>query len=585
MRLNKFKPAFWDHKVITGPEAHTVFNFRRKWKLLVLFTSFMALLPLLVMTLMDFNLTRRIIEKEVNTSMSKIITSAAASFSFSIAREKSTMEKLLGQNTLEAFLTPGKLSSLYKNLALYSNGIAHISLTSPDGRILSESGALEPGSIESGIFPAGALKKEHFFSDVHIEEKTNTPYLMLSMAYQPETPNGFILNFILDMEILTNSITLIESGKTQDIFVLSGNGTLLTPSFYFGKPGMANALDPALLKKKHEFITTLSETKEHVIAGYARIPDAPFIFIIVKPQKELADLWLKPRMKLASYLGVSIVLILLSIMGTATYLINRIHAADQKRVQALHHAEYTNKLASIGRLASGVAHEINNPLAIINQKTGLITDLFSLKEEFASDNRLMPLANDILDAVTRCGSITRRLLDFARHMEPSIETVNIEDVLGQVLAFLKKEAERRSITIKVKNRSRIPAVECDKGSLQQIFLNLIENAFAAMKDGGRLDIFINKKKNQTMTLTFSDNGCGISEEDITKIFEPFYSSKNDRWGRGLGLSTTYGLVKEMGGDIMVKSRLDRGTIFTLILPLIQPSAEETNVESSIETNA
>jgi two-component system NtrC family sensor kinase len=110
---------------------------------------------------------------------------------------------------------------------------------------------------------------------------------------------------------------------------------------------------------------------------------------------------------------------------------------------------YANKLASIGRLASGVAHEINNPLAIINQKTGLIKDLFTMNRDYAGNEKLMGLVDNVLESVRRCGTITRRLLDFARHMESSIETVDIEAIIRQVLAFMEKEAERRCIAVSV----------------------------------------------------------------------------------------------------------------------------------------
>ncbi|WP_299977309.1 ATP-binding protein [Desulfobacula sp.] len=454
-RLKKLKPAFWDHRDIAGSHSHTTFNFRRKWKLLVLFTSFMALLPLFVMTLVDFSLTRRIIEDEVESSMSKILSSAAASISFSKDLKKSALD-----------------------------------------------------------------------------------YIVHS-----------------------------DAGEDNDIFVVNEDGALLTPSFYYGRPGTSDIFNVNLFNENSGIEEDVTPKGKPVIAGYARIPDTSLIFVLVKSKKWLTDLWLKPRLKLVWYLAVSIVLILLSIMGTATYLVGRIHSTDRKRTEALRHAEYAKKLASIGRLASGVAHEINNPLAIINQKTGLILDLFTLREDFSSDDRLIPLANDVLDAVTRCGGITRRLLDFARHMEPSIEPVDIGEVVGQVLAFLKKDAERQSITISVDNQDVIPDFECDKGSLQQIFLNLIENAFAAMEDGGQLTISIKLKEKDKLTITVSDNGSGISIEDIDKIFEPFYSSKDDHWGTGLGLSITYGLIKEIGGDIMVKSSLGKGTRFTLTIPI------------------
>ena len=168
------------------------------------------------------------------------------------------------------------------------------------------------------------------------------------------------------------------------------------------------------------------------------------------------DLWLKPRMRLIGFLLFSIAVILASILGVATYLVNRIHAADQRRVQALHQVEYANKLSSIGRLASGVAHEINNPLAIINQKAGLIKDLFTINSDYSGNEKLMQLVDDVLASVRRCGTITRRLLDFARHMESSVEAVDIEAIIRQILDFMEKEAERRCIAVSISVQGNIP---------------------------------------------------------------------------------------------------------------------------------
>lgn len=362
-------------------------------------------------------------------------------------------------------------------------------------------------------------------------------------------------------------ITLLNSGENNDIFMVDKNGTLLTPSFHYGKTDTLNALNIQQFDKISGIEEIVAPNGKTVIAGYAQIPDSSLMLILVKNKKWLADLWFKPRLKLIGYLAVSILLILLSIMGMATYLIGRIHSADQKRIKALHHAEHANKLASIGRLASGVAHEINNPLAIINQKTGLIMDLFTLKENLSSNEKLMSLANDILDTVKRCGTITHRLLNFSQHMESSIQPVDIILIINQILAFLEKEAERRRITILIDNKNKLPEFECDRGSLQQIFLNLIENAFAAMKDGGQLKIRIHYKAKKNIIISITDNGKGIPDDDIHKIFEPFYSSKTDHWGSGLGLSITYGLIKKIGGDIRVKSKVNEGTCFTLTLPL------------------
>ncbi len=194
-------------------------------------------------------------------------------------------------------------------------------------------------------------------------------------------------------------------------------------------------------------------------------------------------------------------------------------------------------------------------------------DLLTLGKEERPDQRLLPLAGDVLDAVKRCGTITRQLLDFARHMEPSVEPVDIEEVIAQALALVETDARQRNIVIQVGPIPTVPEFESDRSSLLQIFLNLAENAITAMASKGILRIEVFKTGADQVTITVSDTGKGISPEELPKIFEPFYTSRNDRWGAGLGLSITYGLIQEMGGDITVKSKVGKGTRFVLTLPV------------------
>ncbi|WDP86758.1 MAG: sensor histidine kinase [Desulfobacter sp.] len=579
VQFKKFKPAFWDYQdPQAGPQGQARFDFRKKWKLLVIFTAFMALLPLFVMTFMDFRLTRRIIEQELKTSMVKTTVSAANLVSFSIDREKAIMENLASQTSRDMLLSPGRLEAVYDHLSIYSEGIVHIYLVSLKGELLAQEGRLPSPLSDFDQLP-GALDFQK--TNTYFQETYEPPYIKISLIAQDQ---GYILQFILNMDLLFDPTQFIDSKNGQDMFLIDNQNRVLTPSVYLEKTKKSPLFDKVIFPDHQGFVQLAPLKNTPVITAYTKIKNTSLTCVLIQSQTGVTNLWFGPRLKLAGYLGISILVILLSIMGTATYLIKRIQIADKRRLQALHHAEYANRLASIGRLASGVAHEINNPLAIVNQKTGLIMDLFSLNEKGCPESRLIPLAKDIQDAVTRCSSITRRLLDFARHMEPSIEPINLERVLNQVLAFLKKEAERREITIEIVHKDQVPEFECDKGSLQQIFLNLVENAFSAMEDGGKLKIKICSKHQSTVILEFSDNGCGIAQEDLAKIFEPFYSSKNDSWGRGLGLATTYGLAKELGGDIRVKSRENKGTKFILTLPLTQDVPLQPNSDTPSKTN-
>jgi signal transduction histidine kinase len=224
-------------------------------------------------------------------------------------------------------------------------------------------------------------------------------------------------------------------------------------------------------------------------------------------------------------------------------------------------------MASIGRMAASVAHEINNPLAIINEKAGLIKDLFVLKKQYAADDKLIGLVDSVIASVRRAGRITKRLLTFARNLEASVERIVIDEVIDEVLSFVEKEAALRNIGLKVELSRETPAIESDRGKLQQIFLNIINNALAAVTDGGHLTISADAEGAEAVRLKFKDDGCGIPREDLHRIFEPFFTTKSGQGGTGLGLSITYNLVQEIGGTIQVTSEVGAGTCFTIVLPV------------------
>ena len=235
---------------------------------------------------------------------------------------------------------------------------------------------------------------------------------------------------------------------------------------------------------------------------------------------------------------------------------------------------HTNRMASIGRLAAGVAHEINNPLAIINEKAGLINDLFVFKEEYANDRRLLANIHSIIASVERCGKITKRLLSFARHIDVHEANIRFKDIAEEVIGFLQKEAEYRSITIKMNIPEDLPEFTSDRGKLQQIFLNLVNNAFQAMNDGGNLAISASEEMDNSLIFAVEDDGCGIPETDKKRIFDPFFSTKKTTGGTGLGLSITYGLVQELGGAMTVDSDVGKGTTFTITMPLKANKADD-----------
>jgi signal transduction histidine kinase len=297
--------------------------------------------------------------------------------------------------------------------------------------------------------------------------------------------------------------------------------------------------------------------------------------MILGHKSELMKPWLQTRLIVIGFIVFSSLFIIIVVHAVATRLVNEIYTTDKERIITLREVAHTNKLASIGRLAAGVAHEINNPLAIINEKAGLLKDILSFSGKYTGDKKLVGHIDSILTSVERCGTITKRLLGFARHLDVKIQPIDIKAIIEDVLGFLGKEAEYRSITVNIDVDSDISIFKADRGKVQQIFLNLINNAFAAMSDGGQLDIKIEHPESDFMAISVADDGCGIPEADLERIFEPFFSTKTKIGGTGLGLPITFGLAKELGGKIKVASTFGEGSKFTVYLPLNPEDPQES----------
>jgi signal transduction histidine kinase len=226
----------------------------------------------------------------------------------------------------------------------------------------------------------------------------------------------------------------------------------------------------------------------------------------------------------------------------------------------------SEKLASLGLLVSGVAHEINNPLAIINEKAGLMKDILGLPNDFEYREKFLSLLDSISNSVDRSRVITRRLLGFAKSVDIKMDTLDLNQLLQEVLGFLEKEAFHRNLNVSLSFSPDLGPLESDKGQLQQVFLNIIKNAFEVVDDGGNISITTRPKDSDMLEVKITDDGRGMSPEQLTSIFEPFYTSGKAS-GTGLGLFITHGIVtKNLGGHIAVESEVGKGTTFTIELP-------------------
>jgi two-component system NtrC family sensor kinase len=369
---------------------------------------------------------------------------------------------------------------------------------------------------------------------------------------------------------LIQTLQSYETGAHAHIFLVNRSGIIQTPSKEHGGIFQKMSFPVPDFSDRTQVRMSQNDKDESLIVGYAyiftRIADTPFILMAIKHKAGMMQVWQKLRSNINWFVGSGTLVILVVIFFTCTFMVNKLYHADRAKAETMALMEQSNQLATIGQLAAGVAHEINNPLALINETAGYVKDLFVLKEQYRHDEELIGYIDDILEAVERCGTITRQLLGFARKFEVKIQKVKLNEVISDVLVFHNKEADYRNIKVYVDVPQDMPPIETDRGKLQQILVNLVNNAFQAVDNGCILEIQASPAQADKVRITISDNGCGMPEENLPKVFEPFFTTKEGNKGTGLGLAITYGLVKKLQGDISVISKLGEGTTFIITLP-------------------
>ncbi|HEV7472682.1 MAG TPA: ATP-binding protein [Pyrinomonadaceae bacterium] len=244
------------------------------------------------------------------------------------------------------------------------------------------------------------------------------------------------------------------------------------------------------------------------------------------------------------------------------------------RVEANRAVARAEKLAAIGRLAAGVVHEINNPLATISACAEALESRVSEGEfkEAAGLEDLREYLGLIRSEAFRCKTITNGLLDFSRTRATEHVLVNLADVISAAARLLSHQQRGEKVELQIETSAELPPVSGDAGQLQQAVIALATNAIDAMPEGGLLKIR-SRGKGRHVLVEVSDTGVGIPQENITRIFEPFFTTKEIGKGTGLGLAVCYGILTEHGGSLDVKSRPGIGTTFTISLPAINNDGE------------
>jgi two-component system NtrC family sensor kinase len=246
--------------------------------------------------------------------------------------------------------------------------------------------------------------------------------------------------------------------------------------------------------------------------------------------------------------------------GWADSLENKVEERSRELMFLEEQLRRSEKLASLGTLSAGVAHEINNPL------TGILLYASILNSDKRLDPALLPDVERVISETQRCAGIVKNLLEFSRESLPVKEVIAFDTILDEVVTFFHNQPDFKNIVIHKKYGSDLPQISVDPNQIRQVCMNLVINAGQALPCGGNLEISTYRSvSGKLVCAAFKDDGDGISEENIDRIFDPFFTTKSE--GTGLGLSISYGIIESNGGKIEVESRAGEGTTFVVMLPI------------------
>ena len=404
----------------------------------------------------------------------------------------------------------------------------------------------------------GFRKKPHF--TIAVNRIINNRYVVLRATLDPEGIYSYITGLEVPGKVLTSIVN--QNGLYQ--LVTPELGELLTSS-------------PIVPKKETKLgVDKIKINRQNIHYAYSWLQTSNWILIVQQPMDRGIFRLQNINVNIIIFSFAIILIIFSIIIFRARQIVNQIQETDKTKAQLSDNLIRASKLAAVGELAAGIAHEINNPVAIMVQEAGWVQDLLEEEEELQKSKNIDEL-NRALEQINtqgkRCKEITHKLLSFARKTDPRIQAVQINTQIEEILGLSLQRAKYENVTIQTHFGKDLPTLRISSSEIQQVLLNMFNNALDVMESkGGNLNI-TTSMEGEFVTIEIADDGPGIHSDHLPLIFDPFFTTKPVGKGTGLGLSICYGIIKKMGGAIDVKSEIDVGTVFTINIPIIQKNEE------------
>ena len=519
------------------------------------------------------------LRNEVETELVRVASDHRRMIDRFLDERASDLRFAASSSSMAALSDQGRLTTLLHDLQAGSKAFSDLGVFDEEGRHVAYVGPYDLAGkdyAQAEWFKA-VREKGLYVSNVFLGYR-QAPHFIIAVRRR-EGEQTWYLRATVDTRSFNDLVRSIRMGETGEAYLVSRTGVFQTARWSGGE----------LMERDPDFSSYLTaddgirffSARGH--GGrrflYAAGPLAGVDWVLVVRQ-EARDAY--GALTRAVLIAIATIIIGGTVAGFVSYLrasalATTLTVADMEKQHIKTQLIIAGKLAEVGEMSAGVAHEINNPLQVMQSEVRLIEDLVDdvEKTDGRTDKEKYGVIRESLEQcriqIGRCSRITNDLLSFARKTERAREPLNVQELLPEVVGMIERRAGLANIDVRQELDPDLPAIIGDADQLRQVFLNLLNNALYALKDreAGEIRIAV-RREESGVVISIADNGCGIRTEDLEKIFVPFFTTKPPGQGTGLGLSTTYGIVENCGGDITVTSEPGAGTAFIVRLPLEPP---------------
>lgn len=545
-------------------------NYRKLWWQHCLAIICFSVVPLLFVNISLYVLFDRIYTDKVTETLRSSAENRRDAIDLFFSERIAQLFTVANTNTFKDLTDENYLNRVFDIMHAKSTSYMDIGIIDNEGRHLSYVGPyydlLKQVNYKNEPWFNAVKANGIYISDIFMGYRKVPHFIIAVMVREKST--SWILRVTINLKNIDDIVHKAWIGTLSDAYIVNSKNILQTRPRFGG-----DFLEPA---GGPDFSSTVATKISRLAykgseAFYAAIPVANTKWVLVI--KENPDEILSPLQK-GKYWMAFLSLLGLTIIATGAALftntlINRIEETDRENAANSDMLLQANKMIALSKMAAGIAHEVNNPLASISEKAGWMKDLLAEEDIAASPNfaEFSESIDKIEYHVDRARKIVHNLLGFARRMEPAKEKININNLLDETTGLLENEARYVNILIKKQYAENVPVITSDLSQIQQVVLNLLNNAIDAIGSDGTITVGSRYLEDtDQVELWVADTGKGIPEAEQSKIFEPFFTTKAVGKGTGLGLSISYSIIEKLGGKMRVQSKVGEGTMFTILLP-------------------